>query len=461
MTTRASKGRLSLDSNSGFAMAAAAIVLVALLLRILYSTRATVEAPISGDATQYMAYAWNMLHSGTFSKVIPGSGGMVVPDGYRGPGYPLLLYVALWIGETSGSWYAFVLKIQAALGAATVLVSMLLGRRFLPAPLALLSGLVLALWPHLITINGYLLSETLFGFLLVLSLWTSCLVFEDPSKKRCLLAGLASGLACLVNPIYLLFPWLIAALIGIGKNWKPALLFLAVAMALPTAWSVRNAGLAEQPEASSRIVQNFVQGSWPLFQAAYMSRDVDPVPRQILAAVSREEQLMAQAPLAGLQGMWDRFSVRPLDYLGWYVLDKPYLLWDWDIRIGQGDIYIIHTENSPFETNPIWHAAKLALHWLNPVFFFASLLFALGVVVLGFRKQGDVNRTALMLALFYLYVTGLHVVLQAEPRYSIPYRPVEILLAFGLVAAMFRSRFEQPSDQTHRAGILRHPRIGG
>jgi len=445
MTIPSAPSRLSLESKSGFAIAVSVIGLMALMLRLIYSARATVAVPISGDATQYVAYAWNLLHHGIFSKAIPGSGELVVPDGYRGPGYPALLYLALWVGEASGSWYPLVLKAQAVLGAATVAISILVGRRFLPAPLALLSGLALAIWPHLITISGYLMSESLFGFLLVMSLWTSCRAFEDPSKQRCLLAGLASGLACLVNPIYILFPWLIAALISIGKHRKSALLFLAIAMALPTAWSVRNAGLAEKPEASSRIVQNFVQGSWPLFQAAYMSRDVDPVPRQILAAVSREEQLIARDPVAGLQGMWDRFSVRPLDYLGWYVLDKPYLLWDWDIRIGQGDIYIIHTENSPFETNSIWHGAKLALHWLNPFLFWASLLFALGVVVVGFRKHEDANRTALMLALFYLYVTGLHTVLQAEPRYAIPYRPAEFLLAFGLVAVMFRSRFERPA----------------
>ena len=440
MTTPASKSRLSLDSNSGFAMAAAAIGLVALLLRILYSTRATVEVPIRGDATQYVAYAWNMLHSGTFSNVIPGTGELVVPDSYRGPGYPLLLYVALWIGEASGNWYPFVLKIQAVLGAATVFISMFLGRRFLPAPLALLSGLVLAVWPHLITISGYLLSETLFGFLLVMSLWLSCLALERPSRKSCILAGLASGLACLVNPIYLLFPWIVATLLGFRKNRNLALLFLAAAMALPMAWSIRNASLPVRPEDPSRIMQNFVQGSWPLFQAAYMSRDVDPVPRRILAEVSREEQLMAKDPAAGLKSMRDRFATRPFDYLGWYVIDKVYLLWDWDIRIGQGDIYIIHTENSPFEVSPIWHAAKLAIHWLNPGFFWAALLFSIGTLVNGLRNRDSAGTTPFLLALFFFYVTGLHAVLQAEPRYSIPYRPIEILLAIGLIAVVFRSR---------------------
>jgi hypothetical protein len=39
-----------------------------------------------------------------------------------------------------------------------------------------------------------------------------------------------------------------------------------------------------------------------------------------------------------------------------------------------------------------------------------------------------------VVALAVVYLTALHVVLQAEPRYAIPYRGLEIALAMGAIA---------------------------
>jgi hypothetical protein len=53
-------------------------------------------------------------------------------------------------------------------------------------------------------------------------------------------------------------------------------------------------------------------------------------------------------------------------------------------------------------------------------------------------------------ALLFLYVTAVHVVLQAEPRYAISYRPVEMLLAVSALAwaiAWLRSRL--PNQLEH------------
>jgi hypothetical protein len=39
-----------------------------------------------------------------------------------------------------------------------------------------------------------------------------------------------------------------------------------------------------------------------------------------------------------------------------------------------------------------------------------------------------------MIATLLLYLTAIHTVLQAEPRYSVPYRPEELLMAVTAVA---------------------------
>lgn len=71
-----------------------AITLFALILCWYHVSTAIVDGPIRGDAIQYYAYAWNLLHHGIFSKDIPVAAS-VIPDSYRDPGYPLFL--ALWM----------------------------------------------------------------------------------------------------------------------------------------------------------------------------------------------------------------------------------------------------------------------------------------------------------------------------------------------------------------------------
>jgi hypothetical protein len=207
-------------------------------------------------------------------------------------------------------------------------------------------------------------------------------------------------------------------------------------MALPAAWAARNAHIVEPTHQTSRILQNFVQGSWPLYHRAYISRDVNPVAKKILADIDGETLLLDLDPMSGTRRIAQRVGERPWHYLRWYALDKVYLLWDWDIRIGQGDIYIFPTENSPFERSRLWMNIKFAMRWLNPGIFGTAILFALVMVYRTVKDVRSASPSALILSLFFFYVTGLHTVLQAEPRYSIPYRPVEILLALGFISVL-------------------------
>ena len=73
-----------------FLLALSLLTLVAWLLREYFVLATVVEAPIRGDVRAYVAYAWNLLHHGVFSMASP-SQAMPTPDGFRGPGYPLVL----------------------------------------------------------------------------------------------------------------------------------------------------------------------------------------------------------------------------------------------------------------------------------------------------------------------------------------------------------------------------------
>src|SRR5574337_1034819 len=182
---------------------------------------------------------------------------------------------------------------------------------------------------------------------------------------------------------------------------------------------------AKDSSSSARALINLVQGSWPSMHSAYQaSMKHDPDGAIIMAAIERESAVMTQSPRAGLALIAHRMASRPGHYLWWY-LSKPALLWDWDIRIGQGDVYVYPTRNSPFKSNVAFRAVGALCHSLNPWFFALAIVGALLALLPRQAPQPDQAAAALM----FVFVTLVYSVLQAEPRYSVPFRGLEIVLS--------------------------------
>jgi len=450
-------------------MAVVAVVAVAFLLRWYYVVTAMVDHPLRGDATQHYYYAWNLLNHHVFSMATPGAE-LATPDSYRAPGYPLLVAAWMAIADDFDRWYAGVLLTQCILGALAAGITVLLARFWLPLGWSLFAGLLAAVWPHSVTIAGCLLSETLYGFLMLLGMLLYGSMLKTRMVKVAASAGLCFGLAILVNPVLLpmvvLLP--LAALWRGDASRRALLAFAICASSLPVSWEVRTALLpASGLSSRDRAFQNLVHGSWPGFNAAWReSVALEPdrariMPlgdqdagmnsgRQKLAPIEREEQAMLRSPKAGLAMLGDRFLASPAVYLKWYLVQKPALLWGWDIQIGQGEIYVYPTENSPFETMPSLRALVSLCHGLNPILGIGALIAAIVAIVrrrLPSVLAGALNSdgapilcaTAWLLA----YVTAMHTLLQSEPRYSIPYRPFEVMLAATALAwlvALWRHR---------------------
>ena len=74
------------------------------------------------------------------------------------------------------------------------------------------------------------------------------------------------------------------------------------------------------------------------------------------------------------------------------------------------------------------------LHLLNPLVFVLALAGLLAIARRSWRGEG--SGAAMLTALAFVYVTAIHNVFQAEPRYAIAYRPEELLLAFAALAAL-------------------------
>jgi hypothetical protein len=404
--------------------------LLATFLRWYFVTHAQVLQPLDdphvrADAAEYYRYAWNVLHHATFSAALPGADTHLA-DSFRDPGYPVFL--ALWMSITPSydAWYAAVLVSQAVLGGVTVACLALSMGRMLSWPTLASATLVLACWPHAISIPAYVLSENLLAPLCALAILLITQSATRPRAWKFALTGMVLAAAGLTNAV--VAPFIIP--LGAALFWKRLvsrrhLVILLVATLLPLmAWGMRNAMLPEGRSAAYRAEMNFVQGSWPTYHAAYqLWAHGDATGQQTLHAIDAETEALHEDPQNGLRSIVARMSHAPGTYLAWY-LGKPALLWGWDIRMGQGDIYVYPTRNSPFIGNAGWKAMEAVAFMLNP---FLAILALTGAILTLLRREP--TAAAVGFTVLTAWVTVVYAVLQSEPRYAIPFRAAEIALA--------------------------------
>ncbi|HEY4292523.1 hypothetical protein [Luteibacter sp.] len=404
----------------------AIIVLAAFAVRYSYVRIAVVDSPLRGDAWQYFCYAWNLLKHGTFSMARPMAAN-VVPDSFRDPGYPAFLAVLMAIRGTGQEVYDTLLLAKCVIASASVGLCISLARRWLGFGAACAVGILCAFWPHLISFSGYVLSETLLGFLIVLAVWILDTALRRDSRATAVVAGLTFAAAALTNAVLLPMAPILAVIMvwrDVPRRSLWVALLLASALASGT-WIARNLTLPNGASAEGRASINFVQGSWPEYHTASFSAIQlgDPAAKIVMAEIARETHAIQADARGGWALMSARMSSDPLRYARWYA-GKPALLWGWDVAVGQGDIYVFPTFHSLFEDNAAFHAWAGICFLLNPLI---ALLALVGVVHTLLWKEAPfaLRWTAAIVAM----ATAVYCLLQAEPRYAVPYRGLEFLLA--------------------------------
>jgi 4-amino-4-deoxy-L-arabinose transferase-like glycosyltransferase len=396
-----------------------------LVIRLLFAATADVAVPIRGDILGYWTYAGNMLDKAVFSSQ---QGAAPAPDSFRGPAYPFFLAVCMAIaGDRADALHVATLA-QIFIGAALVPIAVSVAAQWLRNPAALACGFMVALWPHLVVFASTLLSETLFALTLLIGLWALSRSEREGDRRLAVVGGAAFGAAYLVNPIVFFFPVLVCFLFHrTGKSRLTVAFVLAFAIPV-VCWTARNAALPPASSSTHRALVNLVEGSWPLYHDAHNDEGRNPIALDVANAIRAEEQAMVQDPRAGLRAMGARFAADPSYYLHWYVLKKPYLLWDWGIRIGAGGIYFLETENSPYERNAALKLTETAFRAMNPWLIAMAFASIIGVAARALRRR-PVPFPLLLTVVLAAYLTLVHLILQAEPRYAVAYRPLEVMLA--------------------------------
>lgn len=210
---------------------AAGVFAAALAARLAF-WRLQGTLPLAGDALEYDAFARNLVESGRYL-------GPAGEAASRMPGYPLFLAALRLLAGASPE---AVIVAQCLLGALTCVILLDLARRFVPEKWALACGAVAALYYDLIVPAAAPLSECLYSFFLVLSVWCLYHPTWKPLRRAVCFAALSACLY-LVRPEPL--PYIVTTIFLAPYLWekfsrKEVLSALAVFTLIVGVWVGRN-----------------------------------------------------------------------------------------------------------------------------------------------------------------------------------------------------------------------------
>jgi 4-amino-4-deoxy-L-arabinose transferase-like glycosyltransferase len=410
-------------------------------IRFTVVERTEVISPYRADAREYFFSAYNLDHYRVFSSQVtwpPEQHPQAPPaDAQVVPGYPLFL---LLIGhpEPTLEYEHRITRAQAALSVLSVWLLYGIAARFLRRRWACLVALFAALSPHLTVFSTYVLSETLFCFLVLASVEASLRAIESGRHWSFLAVGVLWGISALVRPTTLFvvpLAWLIVFVSGRLKPWRAhaCVLLLGFALAL-SPWWARNALLPPSHAESSKLVNFLLHGSYPDFMYDHNPESYgDPYRYDPRAAEYSSSVYSALAHIA------QNFHDAPLTNLRWYLIGKPGFFLSWNEMKGAGDVFEYLPMTSPYFTDRFIDATHRISFWLHWPLMMLGLA---GACLPWWRAQrwglaGRALLAARLVSAIAFYAIGFHMIGAPYPRYGVPFRPLLYPLAMlALIAAM-------------------------
>jgi len=176
------------------------IFLAAVLLSLFFIIFDKDGSSVRNDATIYLGLAKNVLEGHGYSDqaIVP-----YAPTMSREPVYPLFLSFLLFILKNN----IFLIQVtQAIIYAFTCLIIFkILTLIISNGGTAFKIAMINALFPALPNYTAYLIAETLFAFLLALTVWFLVIAFKKNDLKAYLFSGIFLGLATLTRAVVVLF----------------------------------------------------------------------------------------------------------------------------------------------------------------------------------------------------------------------------------------------------------------
>lgn len=414
------------------------IIVLGFQMRLQVISQTEIENPVIADAQKYVLYAYNLTNFGIYTYAdngIKGHPEQLKPDALITPGYPLFLSVFIGNGFTPSQYYVTLLS-QALLSTLTILFSYFLFLR-LGKGWALLASLLVACSPHLINMNVYLLTETLFCFLLVLFLMLCSRLKDDTNIWVFFATGLALGLATLTRPwtqgfIFLLLP-LLSLTLTQQRLFKP-LIVLAGFASVILPWMIRNYLAIGMVTDTTLSFTSVYHGMYPDMMYNFMPESLGFPYR-----FDPWGQNMTLSSQIVLDELYRRAAEKPWIYFQWYAWGKLSAVFSWSILGGLGDVFQYPLLKSPFhEFNHISVIHSL-MKFTHIFWVVLSLLATLFAWIPAFSKTlpKEFIFTVRVLSLLMIYFIILHIIGAPFSRYSIPMRPVTYGLAMIMLAGIW------------------------
>jgi 4-amino-4-deoxy-L-arabinose transferase-like glycosyltransferase len=402
-------------------------------IQLTVVSQTVVDAPLRADASEYFSYAYNLHHHGVYSiqrtwtdEPAPAR---LVPDAARPPGYPIFLAL-LGTPEPTQAYLLRVSFAQAVIGVASVWLTYLIGSMLMGRALSMAAATITAIAPQLATVSTYLLTESLFMFLLLASVFSLLQAVNRQKRWLYAVSGLLWGVTSLVRATSEYFPvlLLVAVLIipALRSYRRNALIAFACFILAMSPWFIRNQSAAVSRSSPSLLIKTLAHGSYPDFM--YQQRpetfgfpyrfdpDADRDTRDLPSIVSH---------IGGL------FKAHPLEYGRWYLIGKPYFFLSME-DVQSFDILIYPVTHSPYYEDLRFATLRwlsLCLHWPLMILGLAGSLLVL-LRPRWLRLDIPARRDAFILALLVVYAIGFHMIAAPFPRYAIPFRPFVYVLAF-------------------------------
>jgi hypothetical protein len=374
--------------------------------------------------------AWSIANRGVYSDAVEPP---LVPHMRWPPGYPLLL-APFYRGRDLVAGTAAALPVQVVASAAIPLLTLRLGVRLLPWPLAWLAALLAACCPLLVTTPAFPVSETAFTILVLGLLLALARLLDRPGAAAGAAAGLLGGAAILVRSSALALVGVAAAWVWLRVSRRAALCVLAVAAVPAIAWEVRfRVEAAHGTPAPSYLARPLAEGIYPDLVYADSARGY---------AMEADPEFPAFSTSVGdtLGTAWSRALADPWRHLRWHLVDRWLVLWEYGmIQSPPIHVYpVMHGLFRPAAIDPGAADEPLApLYWMfRALWYWCIVPAALVGAAFALRRHAETQPGRLReLASVLLAVhVVLHGALIPEPRFLLPLRPLLFVLALAALA---------------------------
>jgi 4-amino-4-deoxy-L-arabinose transferase-like glycosyltransferase len=386
-----------------------AVVGLALALRLLLLIALPqLGDPDGMDTANYLHLTRSLLESGSFAM-------WAKPTAYVAPVYPFFL---AGVFKIFGENLLAVKLIHVLLGTASVALVYCLAARIMRPFVALLAALLMAVHPEIIGITGFIYTETLFIFLLLMTLVLFQRALATKKVFHFVCAGALLGLTTLCRGVTLQWPVFMVVVIMLSSQrwvWLRRWAFAVAGMALVMApWTIRNyQHFRVFLPVATGSGDVFWTGNYLEFDGEYRYQETQAKLFEVAGdvdLVTRDRRLMADAKRMILE--------EPLAH-AWLFVRKIFRYW---LRVYED---VPHGEAR--QRNWVVFGVLAMTHYL-------ILLLAL----IGLWRCNWRNEDAKTLLAFVCYYTLVHAATLAVARYRIPLLPLLSIAAAGGLFGILR-----------------------